>query len=121
MSKAVKEKKTAAKETMAAVSPKKPLVIGKHVDGNGNRIRPGMAILFWVSDIASGNGISPAPAMLTKKSPTTGEWSVSYMQYDRWSFAAVSDFSPVAKIHCWTFVEAYDEWEASQVYPLEKQ
>lgn len=120
MSKAVKKAKTAAKVNVAAVSPKKTLVVGKHIDDNGKRLRPGMAILFWVSDSASSNGISPAPAMLTKKSPTTGEWSVSYMQYDRWSFASVSDFSPTAKIHCWTFMEAYDEWETSQSYPLEK-
>lgn len=120
MSKAVKANRTAAKENMAAVSPKKPLVIGKHIDDNGNRLRPGNRVLFWVSDSSVSGGISPAPAMLTKKSPTSGEWSVSYMQYERWSFAAVSDFSPVPKIHCWTFPEAYDEWEAGQVYPLEK-
>ncbi len=96
------------KKAMGEVG-KLDLRIGKTHGPGGVPMRPGTKILYWSGE-GKGEGLQAWSGELCEKMPMNNSWTIWYMQRRYPSYTTTAEYSPVPKLHCWTFPEAYDKW-----------
>lgn len=78
--------------------------VGKDIDESGDKLHPGYKVIYWTGE---GRGdLKSWPAELSHRL-LDGTWAILYFQRASPSYSVTTRYSPKAKIHSWTFKEAY--------------
>lgn len=81
-------------------------VVGVDVDKAGVPLVPTRHVIYWRG---SGEQILPCPGQLCDQN-LNKTWQISYMQRTMPSFSMFCHYSDKPSAGCWTFPEAYIDW-----------
>lgn len=111
MSKTVAKRKARAVDAEQQEPSKPAKIVGRDIDKDGRRLRPGRKLLLWTTAITG--TLEPCPGFLSRKLPD-GNWAIVYFQRNMASWADRTEYSDTPQLHRWTFEEAFDEWDSNR-------